>query len=309
MSQADPPQVLFPDVADFDGDPRFTAYATASAQCGGEPLYRSATAVSPLSEEDARRRARARAVVYAQAAAQSGDRDFRFDGYTYSDRVLTEPVLERILFDSGDTTPPRELGRLTRNRHTATILNAYRVMFVDVDTKSAATAATIGASASSAPIARFQKSPAPVSETAARDALDALVRERPDMGFRVYATRAGLRYLCTTHLFDPIAAETADLLKRLLSDPRYATLCRVQKCFRARLTPKKWRCVIAPKREGGFWARLFFKDCRPTVEPERFATCRLTDEVGEAQTILPEVRRIMEIHDKAAEVSSKKPLA
>jgi len=50
--------------------------------------------------------------------------------------------------------------------------------------------------------------------------------------------------------FDPIGAEALDILQQLNSDELYVRLCRSQKCFRARLTPKPWRmdCAKAPYR-------------------------------------------------------------
>lgn len=61
------------------------------------------------------------------------------------------------------------------------------------------------------------------------------------LGFRVYRTRGGLRYLCTTHHFNAGWDIEDKLLRFLYSDPRYRGICKSQKVFRARLTPKPWR--------------------------------------------------------------------
>jgi hypothetical protein len=62
------------------------------------------------------------------------------------------------------------------------------------------------------------------------------------MGLRVYRTAAGFRLLVTSGTFDPISAETDELLSAFGSDSLYTRLCKAQECFRARLSAKFWRC-------------------------------------------------------------------
>ena len=69
-------------------------------------------------------------------------------------------------------------------------------------------------------------------------------RNNPDWGWRIYRTRAGLRLLATHALFDPEAAASDGVFDALGADPLYRQLCKTQKCYRARLTPKPWRCGI-----------------------------------------------------------------
>lgn len=61
--------------------------------------------------------------------------------------------------------------------------------------------------------------------------------------YRVYRTHSGCRVICTSHAFPRDRMDyAADCLMRFLrSDPQYIKLCDVQKCYRARLTPKPWR--------------------------------------------------------------------
>ncbi|MDR2673591.1 MAG: hypothetical protein LBC18_01650, partial [Opitutaceae bacterium] len=197
--------------------------------------------VSETSAEDARRRAEEKARQTAENAA-AGIKPLSEQGkYPYPERVLVEPVLERVTLDGG------EAARITRNSYGASVLNAHRVMFVDVDTD---------ASPDDGSPERV------VSQEEALGALVDMVARRPELAFRVYATRAGLRYLCASRLFDPLSEESAQILESLRADRRYATLCRVQKCYRARLTPKPWRCLkLKPPAPGGarkgFFARLF----------------------------------------------------
>ncbi|MDR2845006.1 MAG: hypothetical protein LBV28_02815 [Puniceicoccales bacterium] len=273
--------------------PKFVAHATVCYKHGGKNFFRTAAATSPFSEDDARERARALASARAEGAAKGGRQSEQGDSYPYADRVLVEPVLERILFDATDGKSAQELGRITRNRYKASVLNTYNILFADVDTETQ-------------PSAERRHS---VPESAAMDALMRVVQENPDLAFRVYATRAGLRYLCLTRFFDPVAAETQALFQRLLADPLYTTLCRVQKCFRARLTPKPWRCLPNPAKPSGFFARIFGISTRIYEEPARFSVCRYMDTVGTTQKTLPEIQRIVEIHDNATGTDTQKPLA
>ena len=62
---------------------------------------------------------------------------------------------------------------------------------------------------------------------------------------RVYRTHSGLRLLVTNQTFDPTSPETIQLLEEVGSDRLYIQLCKAQASFRARLTPKPWRCDTA----------------------------------------------------------------
>jgi hypothetical protein len=273
-------------------EPRFTAWKISSATHDGRTFFRGASASSAISIEDAQRLAHAEAKRRAEAAAAGLDTQQIGGRYPYPERVLNEPVLERILFSAAGATAPQELGRITRNSYHASVLNAYRVMFVDVDTI---------ADTSNAPSEKL------VSEAAALSALTDLVGSRPDLSFRVYMTRGGLRYLCTSRLFDPLASESQDILQRLRSDARYATLCRVQKCYRARLTPKYWRCTLPPEKSGWI-SRILGARPAAGLDEKKFATCRYAETVGRA-IALPEIDHIVKLHDATTESASNKPLA
>ena len=58
----------------------------------------------------------------------------------------------------------------------------------------------------------------------------------------IYETAGGLRVILAHRKIDPCSDEAARTLDFVGSDPLYLRLCRSQKSFRARLTPKPWRC-------------------------------------------------------------------
>jgi hypothetical protein len=58
----------------------------------------------------------------------------------------------------------------------------------------------------------------------------------------VYETAAGLRVILAHREIDPCSEEASRILDFVGSDPLCLRLCRNQKSFRARLTPKPWRC-------------------------------------------------------------------
>lgn len=273
-----------------DTSPRFTAFATACVEHGRTKIFRSAGASSAESQADAQRLAHNLARERAAAAATGRPTLTPAGTYPYPERVLIEPVLERLLLP--DSPEAREIARVTRNSYHAEVINAYRVMFVDVDTLPDST-----------------NSPAekPVPQAEALQALFDLVAQRPELRFRVYSTKAGLRYLCTSRLFDPLSAESRDILLRLKADTRYAQLCRVQKCYRARVSPKPWRCLSKPERSGFF--RRLFNGVGDVIAPESFATCRYLESVGDNPEMPPEVSLVLQKHDTACEVTSTKPLA
>lgn len=277
----------------MDNTPRFASSRIVGVSDGkGKTFFRSASATSALSQQDAENQALALARKRAQDAAMGVPPQTAASAYPYPERVLVEPVLERANWQNG--AEEVEIARITCNSYGASVLNAYRAMFVDVDTRP--------------DLLRKPARPEDiVEEKTALALLHQLVAERPEFSFRVYATHSGLRYLCTSHTFNPAAPETLDLMRRLRADPRYITLCRVQKCFRARLTPKPWRCQVTPPRPKGFFARLFSP--KTVFQPGSFATCRFQGQFGGKNPPLPEIADLLTRHDTLSEALSNKPLA
>jgi hypothetical protein len=61
--------------------------------------------------------------------------------------------------------------------------------------------------------------------------------------YRVYRTHSGCRVICTsaTMPWKEMGWLAERFMRFLRGDPNYIELCQVQKCYRARLTPKPWR--------------------------------------------------------------------
>jgi hypothetical protein len=66
--------------------------------------------------------------------------------------------------------------------------------------------------------------------------------------YRVYRTHSGCRVICTsaTMPWKEMGWLAERFMRFLRGDPNYIELCQVQKCYRARLTPKPWRDNCEP---------------------------------------------------------------
>jgi hypothetical protein len=228
------------------------------------------------------------------------------DGY-YASRPLREPV-EGELLDADGT--PRAL--ITRNSYGCLVLNTARALFVDIDLpepprKSAGFFAVLFG----------KKTEQPPDDTALQAALAKAAdwaRANAPWQWRAYRTRAGLRLLATHALFEPDAPGTDALFIALDADPLYRRLCKAQKCFRARLTPKPWRCGHHAATD-----RWPFADARSEQRFEKwkaayigasrdYATCELVATIGEAPTHQA-LSELVTLHDQAARVGSGLELA
>jgi hypothetical protein len=226
--------------------------------------------------------------------------------YAYGDRPLREEVV-RAVADEG-----ARAAAVTRNAFGCLVLNTAGVLFVDVDLPEPARGGSRGW------LGRlFGRGGGPRAEDLQGAALARLgdwLARNPGYGFRVYRTRAGLRYLETTRLFDPSSDEVAKALGELGCDPLYVRLCRSQQSFRARLTPKPWRCGVpvapsrfpheTPDREAAFqgWLRDY------EAASARYAVCETLPSVGDG-AVHGDVVPVLRLHDEATRAASGLPLA
>ena len=104
-------------------------------------------------------------------------------------------------------------------------------------------------------------------------------------------------------LYVSVSEETKQLLEAFQSDQLYVRLCRAQECFRARLTPKYWRCDVPkppqcfpfddPTDEANY--RAWEQTYHATID--NYSTCILVFTYG-VQEILPEVEPMINLHDQ-----------
>ncbi|HSD10260.1 MAG TPA: hypothetical protein VLF14_04700 [Candidatus Binatia bacterium] len=285
--------------------PRYWAKASAKATApDGRTLAFACWRGSDVSVDDARTSARMAAEVVAARAAQSGEPP---RAYLYGERPMREEVVRELASGDGGLSAV-----VTRNSFGCLVLNTARVMFVDVDLPRSRGLPAGGWLARL--LGRSEQGASDGAEAQALARLDAWVRAHPEAGFRVYRTCAGLRYLGTNGVFEPASAGAEALFEALGCDPLYVRLCRAQQSFRARLTPKPWRCGVAKppsrfphesaEREEAF--RRWLEGYEATSS--RFATCAYVSTVGAAH-VHREVEPILRSHDEAARADSGLPLA
>lgn len=135
--------------------------------------------------------------------------------------------------------------------------------------------------------------------------LEKWVAQNPAWAFRAYRTASGVRLLVTNGLHQPDSAQTLQVMAELRADSLYLRLCRTQKSFRARLTPKPWRLGMAAPR-----VRFPYSDPGESEEMRRWlrryekashnrATARFVRELGSGLTEVPaEVEAVVRIHDE-----------
>jgi hypothetical protein len=142
--------------------------------------------------------------------------------------------------------------------------------------------------------------------------LEAWVGESQRRTARVYRTAAGLRYLLPATELDPTSDEVRELFKRLKADPCYARLCRVQECYRARLSPKPWRIGVGNPpgviKYGTDAANFMQWNDAYQKASMQHAVCKLLTTLGTAPPT-EDAARVIDLHDAATGVGSELPLA
>ncbi len=225
--------------------------------------------------DDSMDAARAKAREVAQRVAQRVLSGAPKERYPYGDRPLPEPLIKQ--FPGGSAI-------VTRNLYGCLILNTDEMMFVDIDAENG-------------------RAPDVDVEAVAR---------RHGLSGRFYETFAGYRVILTDRKFVPSTTESEALLTAFGADKMYTHLCKMQQSFRARLTPKPWRCdFYRPKgkypreeyEEENFqqWVREY------DAQSAGYSTCKLVSTFG--SVVLPEFGELIEYHDELTKAASGLPLA
>ncbi len=235
-----------------------------------------------------------------------------YKGDYYTVDFIREHRLEEISQDS------EEIAVITRNSYGSKIINCPEVMFVDIDTEeedywgpnSGCLSLFLGSSPKE-PAPRPEFSPAKIDALAR---VKGYVDSNPGTGFRIYETTLGLRLIATHQLYDPAADATMELLKALDCDELYMRLCSVQKCFRARLTPKPWRIDLTkppvhrhltapgvPNPGYDSWLENY-----ETVS-KGYQACRFMEKIG-LEAPEPAIKEVVRVHDEACGANGDLPL-
>jgi hypothetical protein len=183
------------------------------------------------------------------------------------------------------------------------VLNAAGLLFLDIDVEPATGVQRLlgafgGASRAEAVL------------TGLRGAL----QEYGRAAFRVYRTASGFRAAAVDREFDPTGDDVQRLMQATGTDPAFARLCLAQRSFRARLTPKPWRCrrPLPPGRypraddeqrqRFAAWLREY------ESASARYATCRYVETIGSGSP-RSALRGLLELHDRLTRCDDALPLA
>ena len=216
--------------------------------------------------------------------------------YEYLEHPLREEIIDSVR--QGD----KEIALITRNRYGALILNSTDVCFVDVDFPPIKADGLLeGISLLFSGKKKQEK--LQYAQAMTFHLVKSWAQSNPSRSFRIYRTCAGLRLLFTDRLYDPTSEQVRALLGELKSDDLYCKLTERQQCFRARLTPKPWRCGCdrPPNRypwESKPAEQKYLQWLREYEEMTKgYSTCQFIESVG-AEIFDDSIAALVKIHDK-----------
>jgi hypothetical protein len=220
--------------------------------------------------------------------------------YAYGNR----PLREEILRSFREETKPEPAAVLTRNRYGALVLNTARLLFLDVD---------LPPPTLSSRLRRAFRSAGSEENGPALAKLRGQL-QRTGTTFRLYRTAGGFRAAATDRSFEPDGRAAQEIMSDTGTDPAFMRLCMVQKSFRARLTPKPWRCHCPlppgehPRTDEA--ARRRFQDWLREYEEamRRYATCQYVETVGTGG-IESGAEELVAFHDRLTRATESLPLA
>lgn len=295
----------------------------------GNKAYISSWGYSNESEDDALSKAHERLEETIQALQNPQD-----DKFYYPHAVIKEDIVRTIddhRSDGQKNGGKKSTAIITRNRYGALILNTDQLMFIDIDTPEMEKGEP----------SFFQKifgKKFVWKEVSAEDKqlfveskineIEVFTSNHADFGCKIYKTFAGLRVIVTHKPFDADSEEVQQIFDALGADPLYQKLCQSQRCFRARLTPKRWRMKeseVLNKPELTFritndmiehwessdekrlkqydhWTQVYDK------ASDKYASCEFIEQFGSTK-ISEELSDLVELHDSYTNAYSTRPLA
>lgn len=245
-----------------------------------------------------------------QAAGQFAERFETEGGFPpkqggyYPNRPFREQVLQEMKDAQGAVCAV-----ITRNSYGCLVLNTARVMFVDIDFPEPRQSRGLFSRLFGRP-----EISTPTNQQGALTTVENWSRAHPEWGWRIYRTRAGLRLLATQGLVDPQSDTAKGIFASLGADPLYRKLCETQKCFRARLTPKPWRCGLNkkptrwPRADAKQEARFQQWEAQYNDCAAKWATCEFIRQIGNS-ALDGQVEPIVKLHDNQTRAESKMALA
>lgn len=276
---------------------RFWTRADSSATGRDGEFSVTCFGYSNTSLEDALRVAERRAKAAATAMA---DGQLHKGGYYEGERPFREEIVDEFTDDG------QQIGIISRNNYGVLVLNTPNVFIADVDKPKASQAKSL--------FGLFKKKQQePSFEQQLIEKIDNLCLQDSSLGLRLYRTMNGYRIIITTKLIPASEANSVRLLDELGSDRLYVSLCKTQDCYRARLTPKPWRCGFkSPSTKFPFRSnteeqefRRWEKEYESAVRG--YASCALIGDFGSSHRD-PIVDKIVQLHDHFS-LDGEKPLA
>ena len=148
--------------------------------------------------------------------------------------------------------------------------------------------------------------------------VEAFSKAHPDWHLRLYRTPAGLRVLAMHRTFDPREDDATALFKALNADRLYSVMCKVQHCFRARLTAKPWRIgikdrirppVAAWSAEQAMLPGRLSWIARYEEGAKKYAACRYLRSLGDTARVDAKAEQVRALHDDMSGAESSLQLA
>lgn len=320
--------------------PKYWAEAKRKETINGSSTTITRFGWSDVDEADAKTHAEER-VEAAMAEARSGKGVHKRDRKVAYNGADGLPIREEIVSN-------HEGAVITRNAYGALCLNTPDVFFADIDFEPnhrtgdavilkamicAPVAAVVAYGISSlaffllslaiiTPLIFFiekrkaDKCSTERQEKQVLETLHALVKDNPKEKFDVFRTPNGMRVLALHKPFAPDSQQALDLLNALNSDAQYIQMCRNQKCFRARVSPKPWRIEMRrikprsniwpidqskmPEREK--WVKEY------NQKSQDFASCRHIETIGN-EAAHPKALKIKKLHEQLCKSNKTLPIA
>lgn len=309
--------------------PEFWAEASERRRVDGRQFTVKRFGWSDSSETEARQHAQTRLAEALEELVERGTVR-RVDHKVTYNGAEGLPIREEVVARHGDVV-------ISRNGYGALCLNTSDVFFADIDVLPASSElytftavvclATLGWLVGSSagglglalaggivglllalPLAKllfaavmtWRKSP----EERALANIRRVSMAHPQLNLQVYRTPMGYRVLVLNEAFDPTSERALKLLSEFNSDPRYIAMCRNQRCFRARVSPKPWRMKLdRMKPKSGVWPIRQDRMAERQAWVERyqqkagdFAACHYLMQLG-ADTRTDQAERVQALHD------------